>query len=273
MDTIKLNDDAPTSTTGGTTSDLKKHFSAGSIPLDTDFSELIDIAECGRRAVGQSADQSDNSIGIGLTLSSASASVGKLAVLAKPDSGITVDSKGVGFDQTLIFQKGMIIMYNDGGTHTVPEGWAICDGSNGTPDLTKKFVMGGSWAGETNNLSMSGSSGSRQAAGKAQGATANITNNATNAHALTKDEMPAHTHELGGKNDSSHYLNYQDGTVDFKNDFHAAGSNGGGHDADRIYALSTGGDSGHSHTITQTEHMHDIQVDIPYYTLMYIMKL
>lgn len=25
---------------------------------------------------------------------------------------------------------------------TVPEGWAICDGSNGTPDLRKKFLRG-----------------------------------------------------------------------------------------------------------------------------------
>lgn len=39
---------------------------------------------------------------------------------------------------------GGIIMWS--GT-TVPEGWAICDGNNGTPNLVDRFVMGSSRAG------------------------------------------------------------------------------------------------------------------------------
>ena len=35
---------------------------------------------------------------------------------------------------------GMIIAYS--GT-SVPPGWALCDGSNGTPDLRNRFIMGG----------------------------------------------------------------------------------------------------------------------------------
>jgi hypothetical protein len=40
----------------------------------------------------------------------------------------------------LIF-PGMVILWS-GTAATVPEGWAICNGSNGTPDLRDRFVMG-----------------------------------------------------------------------------------------------------------------------------------
>jgi hypothetical protein len=37
------------------------------------------------------------------------------------------------------FLSGMIIMYN-GIASNIPDGWAICDGTNGTPDLRGKFI-------------------------------------------------------------------------------------------------------------------------------------
>lgn len=41
--------------------------------------------------------------------------------------------------------KGIIVMWS-GTIDTIPNGWVLCNGSNGTPDLTDKFVMG---AGKT----------------------------------------------------------------------------------------------------------------------------
>lgn len=38
-----------------------------------------------------------------------------------------------------MFKHGMIMMFY--GT-TAPDGWAICDGTNGTPDLRNKFILG-----------------------------------------------------------------------------------------------------------------------------------
>lgn len=35
--------------------------------------------------------------------------------------------------------SGSIIMWA-GFKHNVPKGWAICDGTNGTPDLSDKFI-------------------------------------------------------------------------------------------------------------------------------------
>jgi microcystin-dependent protein len=84
-----------TTVTTVTTSALKSQFAAGSIPLSTDFGNLIDIAECGRRAIGQSADQTDNSIGVGLALATDddAANKGKLSV--KAGDGINVNANGV----------------------------------------------------------------------------------------------------------------------------------------------------------------------------------
>lgn len=266
----KLHTVNATSPVGGKTADLKNKFTAGSIPLDTDFSELIDIAECGRRAVGQSADQSDNSVGAGLVLAADGASMGKLAVLPKASAGITVDASGVGIDQSVIFPKGMIMMFYDNGTRTPPPGWSICDGNNGTPDLTAKFVMGGNGSGETNNKKMSGDDGNRQATGTAKGTTANISGNKTNDMTLTTEHLPNHTHDI----------TYGNSKVYKSNTYYNTGGTGApplvmtpGSDTAILKASSVGGGKAHNHGISQTAHTHDVSVDIPYYTLMYIMKL
>ncbi|MCK5601717.1 tail fiber protein, partial [Candidatus Pacearchaeota archaeon] len=38
------------------------------------------------------------------------------------------------------YLQGMIVMWSGINTN-VPDGWAICDGTNGTPDLRNRFVM------------------------------------------------------------------------------------------------------------------------------------
>lgn len=42
---------------------------------------------------------------------------------------------------------GTIVMYN--GTSGIPAGWAICDGTEGTPNLTGNFIKASETAGET----------------------------------------------------------------------------------------------------------------------------
>lgn len=37
--------------------------------------------------------------------------------------------------------KGMIVLWS-GSIETIPWGWHLCDGDNGTPDLRSKFVVG-----------------------------------------------------------------------------------------------------------------------------------
>jgi microcystin-dependent protein len=38
--------------------------------------------------------------------------------------------------------KGVIVAWY-GSVNTIPSGWALCDGQNGTPDLIDRFVLGG----------------------------------------------------------------------------------------------------------------------------------
>jgi len=57
--------------------------------------------------------------------------------------------------------KGAIIMWS-GSQATIPTGWGICDGTNGTPDLRDKFVVG---AGNTYSPLATGGSATTGMAG------------------------------------------------------------------------------------------------------------
>lgn len=76
---------------GPAVDDLKAQFSERSIPLESDFADLIDIADCGRRAVGLSPEQTPNTAS-GLVLDND----GQLVVQPAPAKGIEVVTSGVG---------------------------------------------------------------------------------------------------------------------------------------------------------------------------------
>jgi microcystin-dependent protein len=67
--------------------------------------------------------------------------------------------------------RGVITMWS-GTIANIPTGWQLCDGTNGTPDLRNRFIIG---AGATYGVAVTG--------GEA-------------AHALTEAEMPSHTHTI-----------------------------------------------------------------------------
>lgn len=66
---------------------------------------------------------------------------------------------------------GMITLWS-GAINNIPTGWALCNGQNGTPDLTDKFIVG---AGSGYSVGATGGEAS---------------------HTLTTDELPAHNHGL-----------------------------------------------------------------------------
>lgn len=73
--------------------------------------------------------------------------------------------------------KGGVIMWS-GAITAIPEGWALCDGANGTPNLRDRFVVG---AGSTYAVGATG--------GEA-------------THILTTLEIPSHTHIQDAHNHS-----------------------------------------------------------------------
>jgi hypothetical protein len=114
-----------------------------------------------------------------------------------------------------VVPPGGIIMWS-GSSATVPQGWALCDGSNGTPNLRDRFIVGagasyGSGATGGNNADHShsvpglGFSGSGSATGNissenlsAHSLSANVAIGNHDAHAhgvnLTSDAASADTH-------------------------------------------------------------------------------
>jgi microcystin-dependent protein len=77
---------------------------------------------------------------------------------------------------TILVPVGTILMWS-GSVASIPAGWSLCDGSNGTPDLRGRFVIG---------------AGGSYAVGASGGAS---------SVALTTTHLPAHTH---GVNDPGH---------------------------------------------------------------------
>jgi len=60
---------------------------------------------------------------------------------ALPGSNNMVLTDGNGNLSSIQFPKGMIMIWTEG-LNNIPEGWAICDGNNGTPNLMGKFLLG-----------------------------------------------------------------------------------------------------------------------------------
>ena len=73
---------------------------------------------------------------------------------------------------------GGIIMWN-GAANKVPDGWKLCDGTEGTPNLKGRFIVG--YDPSDSDYNTVGKTGGERAV------------------TLSKDQMPSHTHEVWGR--------------------------------------------------------------------------
>ncbi|SEO82806.1 hypothetical protein [Propionispora vibrioides] len=168
-----------------------------------------------------------------------------ITITAKADGGNsdTVGGKTVEEiiteSSTASLPIGSIVMWF-GSISTIPVNWNLCDGSNGTPDLRNRFVVGAGQEGGIHTAGVNGPGSGYYSPGSIGG---------EDTHKLTIDEMPSHNHSIHGY-----------GGVSFKGSGgDIVPSSGGSYTwTDGIY--NTGSDQSHENRP-------------PYYALAYIMKL
>lgn len=136
---------------------------------------------------------------------------------------------------------GLISMWS-GSIGSIPSGWYLCDGSNGTPNLTDRFVIG---AGSTYAVNGTGGISS-------------IT--------LTTNNMPAHTH-IATVTDPTHNHNYTSASPAGSQGFSGAGFGSLVNNATTTSA-STGITVSNASTGSGTS----FSVLNPYYALAFIQK-
>ena len=165
---------------------------------------------------------------------------------------------------------GMIVLWS-GSSASIPSGWALCDGTNGTPDLRNRFIVG---------------AGSSYAVGATGGATSASTDYQGNHYhpsvaisvggtALTESQIPSHRHSINiGSNRVIKWATPAYGSGGYEPQYE--GGLGGNYTAG--WSDYTGSGSAHSHSASgytdyQGSHAHTVATVPPYYALCYIMKV
>lgn len=172
---------------------------------------------------------------------------------------------------TALAVTGMIVLWS-GTSASVPAGWVICDGQNGTPDLRDQFVLGAGGSLATSGGSSATTTGSTSLGSLSVGNTA-----------LTIDQIPSHSHRWWSSG-LTYSSNGQPAVIGIQNgagSYHTNLSELGGGQSAVDFIETTGGSGGpgsntaanpHSHSIAgATAHTHSYTLP-PYRALFYIMK-
>ena len=159
-----------------------------------------------------------------------------------------------------LLPKGSIIMFD--GSSSIPEGWAICDGKNGTPNLVGKFIKADNIAGNTGG---------------------------SNEVKITIDNLPSHDHRLLDSPIETSSAGEHSHTYDRVYNTEAVrGWRAEDGDTPLISAYSgnlnddssTSLNLGHTHTVnlqnyytSSTGNGDPLNIEPSYYTLIYIIKI
>lgn len=154
--------------------------------------------------------------------------------------------------------RGVIVMWS-GEKDRIPQGWALCDGNNDTPNLCDRFIVG---AGKTYGVGDTGGE---------------------NAVALTKEQMPNHTHAFVMDNQVGEYdvpksrgnpdkIGKNSGWMENDTGYKSSFNSGDSKQSRRYFTGTAGGDA--TDTVVGTDGYAEAHENRPpYYALCYIMKL
>jgi len=168
-----------------------------------------------RSLMAQLKDQQDGTGSDPFTVAGTLTSSGTLAVTG----GVTLDGSAGTSGQVLLsagsgntptwgsgFPSGGIIMWS-GTIATIPSGWYLCNGSNGTPDLRNRFIVGAH--SDTSGVAYTTITGSNTQTGGSKDAivvshthTATVTD-PTHSHWGWNGSVRTNTNTAGGTNDNS----------------------------------------------------------------------
>jgi hypothetical protein len=166
-----------------------------------------------------------------------------------------------------IIPAGVILMWS-GSIASIPSGWLLCNGTNGTPNLQDRFIVG---AGNTYAVNATGGNTSITPTGTISGS--------TGATALTEAQMPKHYHTLWGPAAISGFVQapvngagvFNGGTPDDSANTYGSYSVGG-NAASGGFGTGTSNGNTHDHTLSASFNGSSVSILPPYYALAYIMK-
>ena len=92
-------------------------------------------------------------------------------MMDKPLDGAGLETVAQIFAERFGIPAGIVVMWS-GAADNIPSGWVLCDGTNGTPDLRNRFIVG---AGSTYAVGATGGSDTVK---------------------LTVSQMPSHKHTM-----------------------------------------------------------------------------
>lgn len=199
--------------------------------------------------------------------------------------------------------SGVILLWS-GSVASIPGGWALCNGSNGTPDLRNRFVVG---AGSTYSVGNTGgadsvtltsaqipshthtvtTTGSTSSSGAHthtfSGTTGNMSANSSHTHTITD---PGHTHKAdfwASGNGTGYYSGTfgvpQEIPIPTRSSTTGITINSTSVEHTHTYSGTTASNGAHTHTLTLTSTAANTgggtshENRPPYYALAYIMRL
>lgn len=173
------------------------------------------------------------------------------------NSVVTTNTLNVsGFPSNALVPAGIIVMWS-GSIGSIPFGWGLCNGTNGTPDLSGRFIL----SAGTNSAPAVGDLNPNYLVGQIGG---------ENTHTLTVNEMPTHNHTGTTGNDSPDHTH--DSWAAYNTGF--IGQNGSSATHSDNQTITSGGASNrHQHSIPSQGGGQPHENRPPYYVLAFIMKL
>lgn len=171
---------------------------------------------------------------------------------------------------------GMITPYS-GDTGDLPANWVVCDGTNGTPDLRDRFILG---AGPTYPVDSTGGAATHSHTVTIDSGGAHTHTGTIGGHSLTIAELAAHTHYSGVTDNTGSDVFSRGSAAAASTTPNSIESNSADGTFEGLSSTTGSGDP-HSHSLTVDSggaHSHTGSTAAgsslpPYYSLVYVMRI